>query len=479
MKSLFFLIFLISFISCGTKNSERLVQNHPERDFYMKGTIHGYNHRPYHIYDFYGFETSLTDSGFTDSVGQFEVAFPEERPAGLYRLVIRSTDPLDQHGGEKYLDFIFNREDIKFTTSYQFLADSLKILSSRENTGFYQYMRKQNLHERKMAVLEQFLFYYPEKDNFHRRIERQVRRLRSRHANYTENLMKKNENLKFSGLIKIHKTPRIPDKLPEHEINDYIRDHYFRNIEFDNSFLLRTPYLPEKTLSYISLYRNPDLDEEEQEESYIRAIDTIMTKASVNEEVFFMLSEYLVNGFESLGMYAVSEYVTTQYILGGPCDVEDIPIDLLAKATDIQKLAIGMPAPDFSFTTPDGKDHRLHDLNKEYTLLIFWTTTCPHCTELMPGLKKIFHEYKLLYPGYFEVLAISIDPEKELWESFVNEEKIDFIHSADFKGWESPAARLYNINATPMLFLLDSNKNIVLKPSRLGQLERFLRRNLP
>jgi peroxiredoxin len=158
--------------------------------------------------------------------------------------------------------------------------------------------------------------------------------------------------------------------------------------------------------------------------------------------------------------------------------VEDIPADLLAKATDIQKLAIGMPAPDFNFTTPDGKEHRLHDLNKEYTLLIFWTTTCPYCTEMMPGLKTIAEEYKLEHPGYFEVLAISIDTEKELWESFVKEEKLDFIHSADFKGWESPAARLYNINATPMIFLLDKDKKIVLKPNRLRPLERFLKRQL-
>jgi peroxiredoxin len=479
MRNLFFLIFLICLISCGTKNSELLIQDQSNRNFYMKGTVKGYPGRPYQVFGFYGFETSLVDSGSTDSKGHLEVTFPKERPAGLYRLVIRSSNPMDPQGGEKYLDFVFNYENIEFTTSYQFLADSLKILSSQENLGFYQYKRKQNLHERKMAVLEQFLFYYPEKDNFHRRVERQVKRLRNRHANYTENLMKKNEHLKISDIIKIHKTPRIPDKLPEQNIENYIRDHYFRNTDFDNPFLLRTPYLPEKTLSYISLFRKQGLGEEEQEEEYIRAIDTIMTRASVNEEVFFMLSEYLVNGFESLGMYAVSEYVTSQYILGGPCDIEDIPANLKARAMDIQKLAIGKPAPDFVFSTPGGKEQRLYDIDKEYTLLVFWTTTCPHCTDMIPRLKNLANDFRQNQAGFFEVIAISLDPEKDGWESFVKDENLDFIHSADFKGWESPVARLYHIDATPMLFLLDSNKNIVLKPNRMGQLERFLRRNLP
>lgn len=479
MRHLFFAFIVIGFFSCANKNSNKEGNPKDPDVFTLAGKIKGYANSPFSLYGFYGFQVQPVDSGLTGDNGEFSIQLPEGLEPGLYRLELHSGYRQGEPASPVYLDFVFNKESIKFETSFNYLFDSLKIIQSKENKGFYEFLHKQDIHDRKMNVLGQFLFYYPEQDNIYRRISRQVKRKRSRHANFTENFIKKNQSLLFSKIICLHQDPRVPDKHPENKVMEYRRDHFFVNTDFNNRFLLRTPYLTEKVLNYISLYRNPELEEVDQEEEYIRAIDTVMKKASVNEEVFFVLAEYLVNGFESLQMHPVSEYITSQYILGGPCDVEQIPEHLLAKASDIQKLAIGMPAPVFTFTATDGKDYELSDLSSDYTLLIFWTTTCPHCTDMMPRLKTIAGEFRQVHPGYLNFLAVSIDTDREAWEKYVKEHGLDFIHNAEFKGWESSVARLYNIHATPMLFLLDRDKNIVLKPNRLRSLERYLQRHLP
>lgn len=478
MRIFFPVFFLVFFLSCSNTISENPESLNPSAAFKLKGTIRGYNDRPFYIYGFYGFESFPVDSGYSSVSGEIELNLPPELLPGLYRVVLNPGDRQNREAQERYIDLIFNKENISFTTQLDFLTDSLKVLSSKENKGFYDFMREQELHNQKMHVLNQFLFYYPEKDNFHNRISRQVKRKRNRFSNYTENLIKKNEKLLFSRFIQIHQTPRVKDDLPENKVNSYIRDNFFCNTNFNDTVLLRTPYLTEKVLNYISLFKNPALMEEEQEELYIGAIDTIMKKASVNEDVFYILAEYMVNGFESLHMYGASEHITTEYILGGPCDRDDLPEHLRIKASGIQKLAIGMPAPDFEFTTWKGLKTSLYQTESEFTLLIFWSVSCPHCTDMLPKLKMMADEFRKSKPGYFEVLAIAIENEKDPWELFIKEMELNFIHSSELKGWEAITPHLYNVNATPTLFLLNKEKIIILKPNRLRVLERFLQKQL-
>lgn len=478
MRYFVFILLLISFLSCENKNSVKAVKGKTPAGFKLTGTIKGYATNPFYLYGFQGFESFTVDSGLTNDAGEFDLTFPSDLPVGLYRLVIKSPGQVNRQQEEKYLDFVFNNENIVFTTSARFLIDSLKILSSKENKELYEYLKKRELNIQKMRVLNQFLFHYPEKDNFHRKISRQVRKQRNRNSNFTENLIKKNEKLMVSRIIKIHKTPRIAENLPDNEINKYIKDNFFCYTDFADTFLLRTPYLPEKVLNYITLFRNENLNEEEQEDEYIRAIDTVMKKAAINEKVFFMIAEYMVDGFESLGIHTVSDYIVSQFLLGGQCDRKDIPESLLAKASEINKLATGMPAPDFIFNTLNGKSLSLYGLHKDYTLIVFWGSWCPYCNNMLIKLKSLYDKYLDKNPGYFDILAVGIENEEKPWKDFIRQENLNFIHTSEIKSWEEKSAKLFHVDATPMLFLLDKNKNIVLKPTRVRTLERHLQNNL-
>jgi thiol-disulfide isomerase/thioredoxin len=108
----------------------------------------------------------------------------------------------------------------------------------------------------------------------------------------------------------------------------------------------------------------------------------------------------------------------------------------------------------------------------EYTLVVFYATTCPHCMSMMPRLKELYEQQK---PRRFEVVAVSIDTSRTEWNKFLKEEKLSWINVSDLKGFGGKPADDFNIYATPTMFLLDKGKTILSKPISLMELEQSLR----
>ena len=69
-------------------------------------------------------------------------------------------------------------------------------------------------------------------------------------------------------------------------------------------------------------------------------------------------------------------------------------------------LAIGLPAPDFTFPGLDGKMVSLSDYRGKVVLVNIWATWCPPCVEEMPSMEQLYQKLK---GKDFEILAVSID----------------------------------------------------------------------
>jgi len=98
-------------------------------------------------------------------------------------------------------------------------------------------------------------------------------------------------------------------------------------------------------------------------------------------------------------------------------------------------------------------------------LLVFYASWCPHCQTIMPQINELLKLKK-----NFEVVAISLDTNREEWKNFIEQNNLNFIHVSDLKGWDGDAAKEYFIYATPTMFLLDSTKKIVAKPITFEEL---------
>ena len=112
-------------------------------------------------------------------------------------------------------------------------------------------------------------------------------------------------------------------------------------------------------------------------------------------------------------------------------------------------LTAAMP---FSFITFG--NFSLGKLQAEQTIIVFWASWCGYCEKALPQIEQ----YASLHPQT-KVVAISLDTIADDFEK-AKAKYPHMIHYSDLKGWNSEYARIYNINATPTFYLLDSDKKI-------------------
>lgn len=146
-----------------------------------------------------------------------------------------------------------------------------------------------------------------------------------------------------------------------------------------------------------------------------------------------------------------------------------------AHMEEIKPLSIGQIAPDFSSTTPDGKEIKLSDLRGQYVLLDFWAAWCTPCRHENPNIVEQYHAFK---DKGFTVFGVSLDRDREAWVKAIQDDKLEWIQVSDLKMWDSEAGRLYNITAIPASFMIDPDGKIVGKNLRGPALKQFLGKNL-
>jgi peroxiredoxin len=136
-------------------------------------------------------------------------------------------------------------------------------------------------------------------------------------------------------------------------------------------------------------------------------------------------------------------------------------------------MAVGSPAPDFVVRDVEGRTHSLGAMGQGRVLVLFWSSTCVHCRELIPDLYRWFEEEQ---PADIQVVSLSIDSSAEAFAEFLEQHPLPlWINVHEAGGWQGKVAGDYHVYATPTMYVLDGEGIITNKPKNLKQLLRALR----
>jgi peroxiredoxin len=414
---------------------------------------------------FYGEKVNRIDSVTCDASGHF-VYYPG--PAiqpGLYRL---STDK------DHFLDLIINNENIKFICSKDLSADSTEFLSSIENKVYYYFSEYDRKIQSKLDLLLPLLDFYPEKDGFYLQASKEYERLQVSERKTLDSLSALYPDSYAIRLFRLQQTPYLPAGLTKDDRIAYLKQHFLDDVNFNDTLSLRSNAWANKAISYLALYSNNKYSQKQLESEFIKAITIILSKASVNANVYKFLLDYFVGGFDKYHFDAVITYMADNFQDPFSCEDQARKTHLQKKLENFKKISIGKVAPDIVVPDPKGKQIHLSDIKSEYTLLVFWSSECGHCIQMMPQLKELYDKQK---PKRWEVMAVSLDTSRNEWTSFIREQKLTWLNGSELKGFSGEPADEYNIFATPTMFLLDREKKILAKPISYGELEQDLREN--
>ena len=149
-----------------------------------------------------------------------------------------------------------------------------------------------------------------------------------------------------------------------------------------------------------------------------------------------------------------------------------VPAIMFKRKLDVaRRIDVGMQEKDISLDDINGKEVSLSSYRGKITLLDFWASWCGPCRMENPAVVKA---YKAYHDKGFDIYAVSLDASKAAWKAAVAKDSLAWTQVSDLKGWKSPAAVTYGIQAIPSNVLIDRNGIIIAKNLRGEELEKKL-----
>lgn len=278
-------------------------------------------------------------------------------------------------------------------------------------------------------------------------------------------------------------------------IYNYYKKHYWDGVNFQDDGMLRTPFFADRVKKYFNSVVVPNPD------SIIVEIDRMMIQTKTGSKMNMFLLAYFTPTYESakvMGYDKVFVYIIDNYFRTGKAKgiYDDKTIDNIQKRGDILKpLLIGNVAPDLlmidtighkkiakmgfdTVNTSAGATKLYYDniqnlaqvftpmssVKADYLVLVFWDVDCGHCQTEIP---KLLEEYHALLKDKKDVKFFSVytQHDYEKYRKYIIDHKLDWINVYDGVHINNIKEK-YDIYSTPVIYVLDKNKNI--KAKRIG-----------
>ena len=196
------------------------------------------------------------------------------------------------------------------------------------------------------------------------------------------------------------------------------------------------------------------------------------TSSQVFETFVELFQKYYYNVNSPLRNEDVYYHFVSRYAsFDGLSDVERGKYEREARLCALNR--IGTQAADFRFADRRGRMTNLYDVKAEMTLLFFSNPGCNACMEIIEVLRDEPMISSQVASGRLAVVNVYIDEDIQSWRDYMP------IYPEEWYNGFDPDLILrdngiYAIRAIPSLYLLDSEKRVIMKDAPEERLFRYL-----
>jgi len=416
-----------------------------------------------------GFNTYTIDRVMVDANGYFKLSFSKEDYGMGY---------LETGEQEAYIVILAPGEHLQLKGEALSLPQKVSIQSGRQNKLFEQYA---NEHPRREQALSAWVFL----ENIYRQdslfathdtpkaaIDQEMQRIRVEDAAFLAGLPPDDYVSWFLPVRKLVSSVSTIAQYRTEEIPEAI--NAFREMDYTDTRLWKSGLLRETIDAHFWLIENSGRSLDSVYVKMNTSIDHMMQNLAEHEQKFNEITDYLFNLLERRSLFGASEYLALKVLNEVSCTVDD---HLAAQLESYRAMKTGKTAPDFAFPKnviapgfqAEKIPQKLSDINSQYTVLVFGASWCPAChNELLEvaGLYEKWKQYDV------EVVYVSLDEDWQSFKSFAG--AFPFISISDYQKWDSPIVQAYHIFATPTMYLLDSEQEILLRPNSFRQMDAWV-----
>ena len=138
----------------------------------------------------------------------------------------------------------------------------------------------------------------------------------------------------------------------------------------------------------------------------------------------------------------------------------------------------GQKVPDFTFRDIKGRNHTLYGVKAYRTMLFFSNPGCHACKGIIEEVMSRPYMEEYLRRGVVAVVNVYIDEELDKWREYAPTYPKSWLSGYDYR-FKIRSDEEYNVRAIPSLYLLDSEKRVLMKDVPTERVLAFLDRLQP
>jgi len=420
-----------------------------------------------YLAEYYGHGMNFIDSAKAYSAGKFKLTLTKPLQEGIYSLVYPDTSlTIDFIAvpNQQQLDFSFDNNTVN--------SDGYFIKGSSENDLYLAYIQYLANSMNESKDIENLIMKTQEGSAEENLFLNQLDSVEWRLKDYQQKIVQNNPKSMLSLLIEAGWEPQIlfNDTSSANRRSAFLqyRKEYLSHFDLSDKRHLRTNILASKLDNY--------LDKMHPIDSAFYTIQDIVSRFGNNNEaknyfIKYWLTKYYYSDIVKAD--AVFVQLCNQYI--DSIDIEgDIRTKYKSEAQSLEQVLIGKPAPILRGLMD--KNNQVFDMEKigsDYTILYFFQPDCSSCKKSIAPLNRILSQYNRQTIQLVAICKRKREDVPACWEYEKTSELKDWTILADPYS-RSRYEGLYRVLRTPMLYLLDKNKNIVIKEISAEQLEEML-----
>jgi thiol-disulfide isomerase/thioredoxin len=378
--------------------------------------------------------------------------------------------------GMTYFEFLFVEPKFSLETSKEDPVLNMKTKGSPENEAFYNYLRYLQTKQKEVKDLQTAIA--AEKDSVKiKALNAKVMDVDKDVKAFRDQQVAEHKGKFFSKLVYASAEPEVPAapaNLTAEAARTWqlakFRVAYLDQVDWTDSRLLRTPVIQNRIKDYLEKFTvdHPD--------SIIVGAEAIMRRAEQDKDIFKFAVITITNmyaGSKKMCFDKIYVHMAGNYYVSGRAEWVDST--QMAKIKDRYYRMLyndcDRKAVNLRMKTLKDESVDLYSVNAKFTVVVFWAYDCGHCKKEIPQLYEFYKEYK---EKGVEVFAVSTKEDVPKWKEFVDEKGLhDWINVADLDN-KTQFRIFYDVYSTPVIYLLDENKNIIGKRLDVDNLKRII-----
>lgn len=256
----------------------------------------------------------------------------------------------------------------------------------------------------------------------------------------------------------------VPEMLPAGDRAKYLAEHFWDRFDFRDTTFCNQPDITEQAYAnYLDILRYVEPTVAAQ------SVGALMKSAEVDSTMFdyfvSLTDKYL---YDPNSPFRNDELLipALEAMVASPMLDEAEKIRPQSQLDMAQKNRIGQKANDFRYTLHDGSTGRMYSIEAEYLIIFINNPDCPACKAIREQICASPMLSEMIERGVMKVLAIYPDEDITAWLNYRHNIPASWINSYD-KQLRLRDEELYDLKAIPSLYLLDSEKRVMLKDCNL------------